>query len=83
MEKTRRKWDGPYKVQCPKCNGRDIKVVEITEGDSCHIVRNGVWVKEEDINEYGNIVRSEMTCLDCGHQWTRHGWDIDSYLKIW
>ena len=74
-------WNGPYHVQCPKCKGRNIQLVEVTEGNSTHIIRNGEWDQSEDNNEYGSILRSEMTCLDCGHQWTRRGFSIDSYLK--
>ena len=74
-------WSGPYHVQCPGCKGRNIRLVEVTEGTSSHIIRNGEWDQSEDNNEYGLISRSEMTCLDCGHRWTRRGFSIDSYLR--
>ena len=74
------KWEGPYKVQCPKCKGRNIWLSEITEGGSQHFIKNGVWDHSYDDNEYGMIVRSEMTCNDCGHKWTKQMTSIDSFL---
>lgn len=75
------KWNGPYRIKCPKCGGRNIWVSEITEGGSLHFVKNGEWDHSYDDNEYGDIVRTEFKCDDCEHQWVRHGLNIDSFLK--
>ena len=75
------KWEGPYRVKCPKCKGRNIWITEITEGDSQHFVRNGIWDHDYDVNEYGIITRTECKCDDCGHIWVKRLGTIDSFLK--
>ena len=75
------KWDGPYKIKCPKCGGRNIWVREITEGISEHFVKNGNWDHTYDSNEYGLMVRTEFECDDCKHKWIRRFMNIESYVK--
>jgi len=56
-------------LKCPKCRKKDILVVETTEAISQHRIINGVWNHFYDNNEYGDIVKVECQCLECGHQW--------------
>ena len=69
-------------LSCPKCKEKEIRVVEVIEAESSHVVRNGVWIHSEDNNEYGDIIRIECTCLTCGHEFTsRRGVDFGNYYK--
>lgn len=70
-------------LSCPKCKGKEIRVIEVIEAESSHIVRNGVWIHSEDNNEYGDILRVECTCLICGHKFiSRRGVDFGNYYKM-
>lgn len=75
------KWEGPYRIKCPKCGCRKIWVTEVTEGGSLHLIDNGVWDHFWDDNEYGMIVRTECKCDNCGHHWNKREATIDSFLK--
>lgn len=77
----RKTWDGPYRIYCPKCKGRNIFITEVTEALSEHFVKNGVWDHSYDNNDYGIITESRCYCDDCGHKWRRKLTTIDSYLK--
>lgn len=71
------KWEGEYKVKCPKCGCRRIWVTEVIEAYSEHLVDNGVWDHDYDNNEYGNGIRVDCRCDECGHRWSKPGADIE------
>lgn len=67
-------------LRCPKCRKKDIQVVETTEAISQHRIINGVWVHSLDNNEYGDIVKVECQCMECGHRWiSPRGINLDNY----
>lgn len=69
-------------LSCPKCKGKEIRVVEVIEAESAHVIRNGVLIHSEDNNEYGDILRVECTCLSCGHEFkSRRGINIENYYR--
>lgn len=69
-------------LSCPKCKGKEIRVIEVIEAESSHVISNGVWIHSEDNNEYGDILRIECTCLTCGHEFkSRRGMDLGNYYR--
>ena len=74
------KWEGEYKVKCPKCGCRVIRVDEHIDARSEHLIVNGVWDHEHDNNEYGDYTFTIYKCMDCGHVWKFKG-TMDKYLK--
>ena len=67
-------------LTCPKCKGASIMVIETIEASSEHLIENGVWKHSYDNNEYGNGIRTECICQDCGHKWrSRRGINLDNY----
>ena len=69
-------------MKCPKCGGKLLRVVEVIEASSEHIICNDTLMKRYDNNEYGNLIRIECHCLNCHHSWTskKHNFD-DMYIK--
>ena len=65
------KWEGEYKIKCPKCGCRKIWVSEVIEAYSDHLVENGVWNHDYDNNEYGNGIRVDCRCDECDHHWSK------------
>ena len=70
-------WKGEYKVKCPKCGCRKIWVTEVIEAYSDHLIDNGVWNHEYDNNEYGESIRVDCKCDECGHKWSKPMASID------
>ena len=69
-----------FNIKCPKCGCRRIWLTEVIEAGSQHFINDGVWDKSYDNNEYGNGIRVDLTCDECGHHWTgRKGVTIDCY----
>ena len=67
-------------LKCPKCGCKTILVEGTIEATSQHIVENGVWLHKDDNNEYGDGIRIDCICKDCGHCWHgRRGLDFSNY----
>lgn len=71
------RWEGEYKVKCPKCGCRNIWVTEIIEAGSDHFIKNGVWDHNYDNNELGDGIRVDCRCDECGHKWSKPMASID------
>lgn len=71
-----------FDIKCPKCGCRRVWAIEVIEAASEHFIDNGVWKHEYDNNEYGNGLRIEFRCDECGHKWRgAKGVTIDAYRK--
>lgn len=69
-----------FNVKCPKCGSHRVWLVEVIEAASEHLIIDGVWDQSYDNNEYGNAIRVDLRCDECGHAWTgRKGVTLDSY----
>lgn len=67
-------------LTCPKCKSATILVEETIEATSQHVVENGVWLHKHDNNEYGNGIRIDCICKQCGHLWRgRRGLNFSNY----
>ena len=75
------KWNGPYRVKCPKCGCRKIWVTEHTDALAEHLIDNGEWDHFYDNNDYGIILYTDFCCDSCNHKWRKKLGTIDDYLK--
>ena len=66
------KWEGEYKIKCPKCGCRRILVEEHCDAFHQHIVDNGVWLQDTNSNDYGDYTYTVFVCQDCGHSWKKN-----------
>lgn len=74
------KWNGEYKVKCPKCGCRKIWATEHTDAISEHLIDNGEWLNDYNNNDYGVILYTDFCCDSCNHKWRRKYVTIDSLL---
>ncbi len=78
-------WKGEYHIKCPKCGCRKILVSEHCDAFSQHLIIDGKWDHDYDVNEYGDYTFTDFTCDSCKHSWRRHStmdvYKKDSYLK--
>lgn len=69
-------------IKCPKCrSNKSIIASETIEATTDFTFENGVCIYTN--NEYGNGIRMNFTCNNCGHRWLgRKGITIDNYTEI-
>lgn len=69
-------------IKCPKCRkNKNIIASETIEATTEFTFIDGLCTDTN--NEYGNGVRTDFHCKNCGHRWRgRKGVTIDNYSEI-
>lgn len=64
---------GPVKSRCPRCGSNDLTACEITEASMLFDIKGGVMTRLSHSEEFGGVVRVDLTCKKCDHNWKPRG----------
>ncbi len=70
------------KAKCPRCGSINLLIKETYEASVTFKQSKGYIQKNYGISEYGNVIRLEALCEQCGHEWKfRNAYQIIGILE--